>query len=300
MNSYALITPSFRGDYERCKLLVESVDAWVAPHVRHYIIVDRRDARLFRPLKSKRTSILIVEDITPSPLFRIPGVPRFWFSLRALPVRNWILQQIVKLALPSVIPEDVLLCTDSDVFFVAPYDPRDFERDGNVPLFVETGQRGLIANNDQWHRVAANLLGLPAQESYDTNYIGNVIPWRRDLALAMKHRIEEIGGKPWEKLLASQHAFSEYIMYGLFGQSVADQDSGHWNDGVIRTLCYWDTTPLTVEGLEKLKQKRQPAMHSVMISAKSRTPVADIRKVFFDVANYRPSRVAHGEPLTQR
>jgi hypothetical protein len=280
INSYALITPSFRTDLERCVLLAESVEKWVAPHVRHYIIVDRRDVPLFKPLASKRTSILIVEETAPAWLFRLPGIRRFWFSLRSLPVRNWMLQQIVKLSVPSVVSEDVLLCTDSDVFFIAPYDPRDFERDGKVPLFVETGQTGLIPNNDEWHRVSANLLGLPPQPTYDTNYIGNVIPWRRDIVLAMHDRMRETAGKSWELVVASQAVLAEYILYGMFSQMVPGHDAGQWDDGVVRTLCYWGTVPLGIAELEKLKAERRDTHHSMMISAKSKTVVADIRKVF--------------------
>jgi hypothetical protein len=277
---YALVTPSFRLDLERCQLLAESVEHWVASHVRHYIVVDRRDAQLFKPLASKRTSILIVEETAPQWLFRLPGIRRFWFSLRSRPVRNWILQQIVKLSVPSVIPEDVLLCTDSDVFFIAPYDPRNFEREGKVPLFVETGQRGLIRMNDEWHRVAADLLGVPAENSYDTNYIGNVIPWRRETVLALQDRIEQVAGRPWHLVLASQQVFAEYILYGLFSQTIPGQNAGQWDDSVVRTLCYWGTTPLSIPDLEKLKDERQDKHHSLMISAKSKTPVAAIRKVF--------------------
>jgi hypothetical protein len=278
--TYALVTPSFRLDLERCILLAESVENWVAPHVRHYIVVDRRDVKLFKPLASKRTSILVVEETAPQWLFRFPGISRVWFSLRSRPIRNWILQQIVKLSVPSVVQEDVLLCTDSDVFFIAPYDPHDYEKEGKVPLFVETGQRGLIRNNDRWHNVAANLLGLPTEPSYDTNYIGNVIPWRRATVLAMQKRVAEIAGKPWQLVLASQNVFAEYILYGLFSQRVPGHSTGQWNDGVIRTLCYWGTTPLGIPDLEKLKEERQGFHHSLMISGKSRTPVADIRKVF--------------------
>lgn len=282
LKNYALVTPSFRLDFERCLLLAESVEAWVAPHVRHYIVVDRRDVKMFQPLASKRTSILIVEETAPTWLFRVPGFRRLWFSLRSRPVRNWILQQIVKLSVPSVVPEDVLLCTDSDTFFIAAYDPRKFERDGKVPLFVETGQKGLIPLNDQWHQVAARLLGLPQQASYDTNYIGNVIPWRRDNALAMQRRIEEVAGEPWQVVLASQQVFAEYILYGMFSQMVAGNSAGHWDDSVVRTLCYWGTTPLSIEALRKLKQEREERFHSLMISAKSKTSVGDIRKVFLE------------------
>jgi hypothetical protein len=279
--SYALVTPSFRLDFDRCKLLVESAERWVAPHVHHYLVIDRRDVPMFSSLRSSRTSIMIVEDIIPPWLFRLPGIRRFWFSFRTLPVRNWILQQIVKLSIPSVVEKDVLLCTDSDVFFVAPYDPRTFERDGKVPLFVETGQRGLIKSNDEWHRVAAGLLGLASEPSYDTNYIGNVIPWRRDTGLALQRRIAEVAGKPWQLALTQKLVFAEYILYGMFSHQVPAHSAGQWDDGTLRTLTYWQTTPLGIAELEELKTQRLPQHHSVMVSAKSRTPIADIRKVFF-------------------
>jgi hypothetical protein len=279
-HSYALITPSFRLDFDRCKLLVESAERWVAPHVHHFLVIDRRDVPMFRPLGSSRTSILVVEDIIPPWLFRLPGTRRFWFSFRTLPVRNWILQQIVKLSIPSAVDKYVLLCTDSDVFFVAPYDPHELERGGKVPLFVETGQRGLIKSNDEWHRVAASLLGLEPEPSYDTNYIGNVIPWRRDTGLALQRRIAEVAGKPWQLALTQKLVFAEYILYGMFSHRFPEHSDGQWDDGTLRTLTYWGTTPLDIAGLEQLKAQRLPHHHSVMVSAKSRTSVADIRKVF--------------------
>jgi len=278
--SYALVTPSFRLDLERCSLLLESTARWVAPDVRHYLIIDRRDTQLFRPLCNSRTLLLAVEDVIPHWLMRIPGLNRFWLSLRTRPVRNWILQQIVKLAVAASLSEDVLLYADSDVFFIAPFNPRSYERDGNVPLLVEIGQRGLIPGNDRAHAVDAQLLGLPVETSYDTNYIGNLIYWRRRNVLATLERVQEVGGKPWQVAIAPLGAFSEYVLYGLHSHRILGERSGHWFDGVVRTLCYWAPHPLDIRGLRQLQSERQPHHHSVMISAKSRTPVPYIREVF--------------------
>jgi hypothetical protein len=279
--SYALVTPSFRLDLERCRLLRDSVERWVAPHVRHYLVIDRRDVEMFKPLMSSRTELLVVEDITPRWIFRIPGMRRFWFSLRTAPMKNWILQQIVKISVPAVVKDDVLLYTDSDTFFISPFEPRSLERDGKVPLFVERGQRGLIQNNDKWNDAAARLLGLAELRSYDENYIGNVITWRRQNALAMRERIEATTRGDWELALAPMSTFSEYILYGAFCHRVLGETSGHWDDGVLRTLNYWLTTPLSVDDLKVLKSHQQPYHHSAMISAKSRTSVEDIRTVFW-------------------
>jgi hypothetical protein len=278
--AYALVTPSFRLDFERCALLVESVDRWVDSSVRHYIIVDRRDVPLFKPLLTRRTELLVVEDIVPRWLIRIPGIRRFWLSLKTRPIKNWILQQIVKLSIPSAVSDDVLLNTDSDVFFVAPFNPRDQERAGAVPLFVESGQRGLIPSNDRWHIVASQLLGIEPETSYDTNFINNVVPWRRLNVLAMQERLHASTGKLWQLALAPQSAFSEYILYGMFNERILGAASGHWADATQRTSSYWGTVPLTQAQLEKLKSDRTANQHSVMISAKSRTLVADIRRVF--------------------
>jgi hypothetical protein len=279
--TYALITPSFRGDFERCRLLVESVARWVSVPMTHYLVVDRRDLEMFRALENPRTRLLTVEDIIPWWLIRIPGVPKVWLSLRSLPVRNWILQQIVKLSIAEHVREDVLLFADSDTFFVREFDPGALEREGQPPLFVEYGQRGLIENNDRWHQVAARLLGISALESYDTNFIGNVICWRRDHALALLQRLAQVGSRDWRLTLVNQFVFSEYILYGLFATEVLGRDRcQQWQDTVIRTHTHWDPRPLDEAELVAFRGGLQPHHHSVMISAKSRTPVELIRRVF--------------------
>jgi hypothetical protein len=278
--SYALITPSFRLDFERCALLVESAERWVPRQVRHYLVVDKRDVPLFRSLAGPRTEVLVVEEIVPPWIVRLPGVRRFWWSWRSRPIKNWILQQMVKLSVATTVPQDVLLYVDSDVFFAAPFEPKSMERDGRVPLFVEEGQIGKIHFNDAWHSVAAHLLGLPVEAPYDTNFIGNVICWRRENALTLQQHLTKIARRPWPLALAPQSVFSEYILYGLYMRRVLGERSGHYADNVDRTLTYWDEKPMSSTDLAGLLGKLQPFHHSVMVSAKSKTPVPEIRKAF--------------------
>ena len=278
--SYALVTPSYWADVERCRLLVESVERWTPSELRHYLVIAKRDVPLFRSMLSSRTELVVVEDIIPSWLIRIPGIRHFWLSLRTRPVKNWILQQIVKLSVPSIAREDVLLYADSDMFFVAPYDPHTFERDGKVPLFVETGQRGLIENNDEWQAVASERLGLPIEASCDNNFINQLICWRRAKAVDMLTRVEEVTGRQWARAVAPLSGFSEYVLYGVYATRVLGEQSGHWNDGIIRTLNHWRPVPLSLEELYEFKNGREAHHHSAMISAKSGTDINDIRKVF--------------------
>jgi hypothetical protein len=278
--SFALVTPSYWMDVDRCRFLLETAERWVSPNVRHYLIIANRDLALFKPMLSTRTSLIVVEDIVPRWLFRLPGLRRFWISLRTRPVKNWILQQIVKLSAPSAIPEDVLLYADSDMFFIAPFDPGSFERNNSVPLFAETGQRGLIPSNDVWQTVCAELLGIAPETGFDINYVGQLIWWRRLNALAAVQRVQDVSRKTWQQAIAPLSGFSEYILYGLHSDKILGAKSGHWHDSVIRTLCYWETTPLNLRDLEMFKAKREPHHHSAMVSAKSQTSVADIRTVF--------------------
>ncbi|QNT68074.1 DUF6492 family protein [Defluviicoccus vanus] len=279
--SYALVTPSYWKDVERCAMLIESVDRWVPPEIRHYLVIARRDVPLFRPLLTSRCQLIVVEDIIPAWLFRVPGIRRFWMSLRTRPVKNWILQQIVKLSVPGVVSEDVLLYADSDMFFIQPYDPRNYERGDRVPLFAETGQRGLITSNDLWQAVGSCLLGLPVETDCDSNYVGQLVYWRRANAVDMVRRVEEVNGHSWQQEVASRSDFAEYILYGLYATRVLGERSGHWHDDLVRTLCYWPAVPLDRPALERFRGTRQPHHHSAMVSSKSGTPVADIRAVFF-------------------
>jgi hypothetical protein len=279
--TFALVTPSYWRDVERCRFLVETTARWVPARVHHYLVIARRDVPLFKPMLSARTTLIVVEDIIPSWLFRVPGLRHFWVSLRTRPVKNWILQQIVKLSAPAVIKEDVLLYADSDMFFVAPFDPAEFERDGKVPLFLEPGQKGLIESNGAWQDTCCKLLGIASPGDDDNNYIGQLIWWRRQNALQTVQRVQESTGKDWQQAIAPLSGFSEYILYGIYSHLILGEErSQHWYDGVVRTLSYWQTHALSRKDLSAFKAMLAPHHHSAMVSAKSGTDIADIRAIF--------------------
>jgi Family of unknown function (DUF6492) len=281
MTDSALVTPSFRGDFERCAVLVESVARHVPATVPHYLVVDRRDVEMFRALEGRNTRLLVVEDLIPWWIVRIPTVRRFWWSWRSRPIKNWILQQIVKLSVPRVVSEPTLFYVDSDVFFVDRFDPGSLLRNGKAPLFHETGKAGLIAFNDRWHGVASGLLGLPVESSYDTNFIGNLICWRRSTALALASHVAQVANRHWIRAFASSWSLSEYVLYGMYATRVSkDAASQQYSDPVDRTLCYWDTTPMNEDELRRFRDRLGTPQVAAMISAKSRTDVRAIRKVF--------------------
>lgn len=278
--TFALVTPSFRLDLERCRLLVETVDAYVPPDVRHYVIVDRRDLRRFGALRSARVHLVAVEDVLPWWIRRVPGIERSWLSLRTPPIHNWLLQQLVKLSVADVVAADVLVYVDSDVFFVRPFDPRADMRGGGVPLFCQVDQPGVNAANDAWHRAAARLLGLPARRGYDTNFVGNLICWRRETLRRLHDHVRALGGRTLVHAAARRPTFSEYVLYGMFAREVLGDHAGHYPSAEDRTLCDWGTAPLDEPGLRALRGQLTAHHRAVMVSAKSRTPVELIRAVF--------------------
>ena len=52
--SIALVTPSYKPDFERCKLLTESVECCLQGDVTHYLVIDRKDFHLFKQLTSSK------------------------------------------------------------------------------------------------------------------------------------------------------------------------------------------------------------------------------------------------------
>ena len=53
-----IVTPSYAPDFERCKMLCQSVDKYVSSYTKHVIIVDKNDQRLFNQLKTEKTEII--------------------------------------------------------------------------------------------------------------------------------------------------------------------------------------------------------------------------------------------------
>jgi hypothetical protein len=280
--TFALVTPSYAPDFERCRLLAESVLEYTPANVPHYIIVERRDRRLFSQLASSRTHIAVVEDAIPPWLLRAPTARRWWLSLRTRPVRNWMMQQIVKLSANAVATEDVLIFADSDTFLVKRYDPAAAVRGDRVPLFREHGEQLRTDFGLRWRQVASTLLGLPRVEDSLTSHVGMLITWRRRNLERLHSHIEQVHGRSWVEAVCVQPSLSEYCLYGTFCEEVLGSRSGHYFDSTINTLNYWPDEPLDDVGLGKLRARLRPEHVGVMISAKSRTPMKAIHGVFKD------------------
>lgn len=235
-----IVTPSYRRDLERCRLTVRSVDRFVDPDLHHYLVIDRRDVAMFREFENDRTTIITAEDLLPWWIFRIPRVRKVWMSVKTLPVRSWIVQQLMKLSVASQIDADVFCFVDSDVAFVRPTGLDAFVSGDQVRLFRRPGHANM-ATHQRWHRSSARLLGLEERDYFGADFIGNMITWRRDTLLAMQKHIEQVTGKHWVRAVASEMHLSEYILYGIFAEHVAGfEQAGHAPQDFDLCHCSWD------------------------------------------------------------
>ncbi|MBZ8179107.1 DUF6492 family protein [Oscillatoria salina] len=273
--TFGIITPSYAPDFERCKLLCESVDKFISPAVKHYLIVDRRDLQLFRQLENSHTELLAVEDILPWWIQRVPFLKKAWLSLKTMPLRNWLVQQIVKIATGQEIAEDVAVFVDSDVVFVRPFDFQTFVRDDGKVRFYREPKGNEIQKKVhlKWHQSASNLLGLPDVDLTIPDYIGNAITWKKENVVKLCKHLESVSGRGWIETLANTYNLSEYVLYGIFVERILQSESGHYNRA--ENLCndYWYPEALDDEKLSQLIKKTAPEQVALMITAKAGMPV---------------------------
>ena len=286
----ALVTPSFHRDFERCCLLNHSFVKFVAPNVKHYIVVDNQDLELFKQLEGPRTKIVTQESIVQASFFKMPFLRDWRFSLSTLPVRGWIWQQIVKLSFANLVDVNTIFIADSDAFFASEVDLMSFVQEEAVPLFR---QKSDFYRNDKptqaWHKAAREVFGMKAlKENADTGFISPLVYWRKDvLEKIYSYFSEKTGYKnAWINAVGRSVTFSEYVFYGVFVDSILGvEQSGHYYREDEPCVIHWTEEALGLQELEQLAASRTKEQFLVSINAKSFTPVPLIRKAFgFDAS----------------
>lgn len=264
INTFAIVTPTYLPDLKRCELLVESLDR-TTPDVPHYLIVDRRDRAAFKHLEGRRRHLIESEALLGKWIWRIPGRKSFWLSLRAPPVRGWIVQQILKIAAIEAVPEQTLVFCDSDTAFFRHFDREDLLVDGKVGLLDVD-----LAGERRWTATARSLLGLTENHGLGSrNHVGNMICWNREIVKAMQQRIEASTGIDWKIALARTANFSEYMIYGIFVCEVLGYDAiDHAPSSVPLVKPSWHVSLLTDSDIEAFFTDFDPRTVAVMIHSK--------------------------------
>ncbi|AFZ34842.1 hypothetical protein Sta7437_1272 [Stanieria cyanosphaera PCC 7437] len=273
-----IITPSYVKDFDRCRLLSETITQFNQSPINHYIIVDQKDERLFSQLKKANTEIITVESVLPWWIKKIPFLKNGWFSFKTLPLRNWFIQQLVKLSIAKDVAEEVLIFVDSDVAFIRPFDTKNFIVDHQVRLFREPDAIAAGSELSAWSDVACDLLQLPRLPRPVPNYLGNVITWKKDNVFKLHNYIEEISNQEWIKTIAKSWHLSEYLLYGTFVDQVLKEKSGHFYDPVKNCHEYWTPQSMSDQQLQQFFSEVTNDHIAVMISAKAGMPVSRYEK----------------------
>jgi Family of unknown function (DUF6492) len=162
-----VVTPTYAPDLELFSDLHESVLRWFPLNVRHVVVVTERHVAPFRRFEGPRCVVVGIDDVLPRSVRALPRV-QMRINLRrpVPPLRGWILQQLVKLAIAEQARERAVIMADSDVVFVRPVTVDTFAPGGQVRLYrKDNGVEGSMPRHMRWHVVARKLLGLSAAQA---------------------------------------------------------------------------------------------------------------------------------------
>lgn len=279
--SLSLITASYHGDFESCRLLADSIDAHVTGYSRHYIVVPHGDSAMFGALAGPRREIVDEAELLRSGLVTLPvkwrGRSYLWAPWLGRPIYGWHMQQLRKIGMTLAQPEARVLHVDSDNCFVRPFDASTLAA-GKVPLHVERGvvDAGL-PDHVTWWRNAHRLLGRTAPALPGDDFVGQMIVWEKASVEAMVARIEAASGTSWLRALAHTRQFSEYMIYGVAVTTDPALAARHEAVSSSPCLAYWDGPALDAASFPGFVAKLGPTQAAVAVQSFTRTPVEVIR-----------------------
>jgi len=260
--SLVVVTPSHAPDFAGFKDLHASVVRNTDATTRHIVVVPDEDVRLFSSVGGGRLvvrgyhSLLPREVRSTTRLARLPRLPR-GFRIAAVnirrpwpPLRGWILQQIVKMALVRELDDDVALLIDSDVLVARPLTESLFRRDTAVRLYrLPNGLNPEMTRHLAWRRTAHELLRPPSDDPQSADYITPFATWSPEVVRQCLSRVEEQSGMRWHGAVGSRLEFSEFILYGTFATTLAEVGRTYASE---LNLChsYWTPEPLTRSAAE--------------------------------------------------
>jgi hypothetical protein len=245
MKTTAIITASFAPDFERCRLLCETMDRHVTGFSKHYILVEHNDVGLFKQLEGPKRVIVDEMDLFPKWIRAYPDPlyffrRRIWLSLKTLPLRGWHAQQLRRIAIAEHVSEDALFYCDSDVAFMRDFDCGSLWRGEDLRLFRRDKEMlgSLPGDQKLWADNAAFLLGIPADQILPHGYVGTLIAWDRALVVRMCRHIEKVQGRHWLEAIGKHRRFSECTIYGHYADDVAGLN-GHFIDNSDYCKVFW-------------------------------------------------------------
>lgn len=279
----SLITPSYHRDFDACRLLCESVDAYVSGFDVHYIVVSGDDLKLFAPLAGPKRRIVDGATLLPPELVALPKFlswknRQFWWAPGiGKPVNGWHVQQLRKFAMAPAQPGARVMFLDSDNCFCRPFDAGAMGS-GRAPLYRETG--GVNATRPDhvvWWSNAHRLLGLDVPALPGDDFIGQMIVWDTQTVRETLARIERATGLSWWKALCRTRQFSEYMIYGVAASSDPEAAARHAAVTESPCLAYWDGPALDAAGFDRFVGGLRSDQSAIAVQSFTGTSIEMIR-----------------------
>lgn len=249
LNSYCLLTKTYKGDIEPFARLCASIDRHM-PDVRHYVLIDKSDAALFAGFAAGNRILVDCGKLLPKfHEFNLFG-KRMWWRFPHRIVRGWIYQQLAKIAFAGSLEEDAVVMVDSDAIFLRPITHEHVFPGARVRLYQYPGRANTEEFN-KWNNVALRAFGLPETGYAGHDYITQAAVWSPEVVRRMISAIEHTSGRCWYDTLIANFRFSEFVLYGLFCHLVPGEHQAivHPTD-VELCHCSWHYDLATDAGLD--------------------------------------------------
>lgn len=288
----AVLTASYSKDFNRCRLLCESLDQRLKGDWTHYILVAGFDVDLFRALEGPRRRIINEHDLLPSWLQPVSdpvslGKRKMWISPFGLPLRGWHVQQLRRMALCRAIDEPLMLTIDSDVVLMRDFDPQTLWQGDRLTFYRDEFaiDSTIRSNHLAWLAQSDKLLGIGPHTLPAHDYICPMVAWRTDTCRALLDYIETLHGKNWVRMMVRSRAFSECIIYGRYVSEVLG-GAGHVMSG--ESLCHvmWfeDSFTHDMAGLRLFLGSMAPHHVGIGIQSFVGHDLNDIRSIVLEAA----------------
>jgi hypothetical protein len=271
----AVVTPSHAPDLPLFNEMHRSVLRHTDESTVHVVVVNPEDLPRYRGFAGPRCQVLTIQDLLPRTFVPVPGRPLWLHRRRPLPpVRGWVMQQVLKIAVAAALDVDVVLIMDSDVVLVRDVRAEQYRGPRGCAFYrrddaVHAGMERHVL----WHRAARQLLGLPPAPVPLPDYVTSFNVWDPAVVRRMQQRIEEVTSRSWVQAVATRLHVSEFILYGVFVDEVL-RGSGVDARSSLGCLEYWDPVPLDEAGARRMVDRFDQDHVSVMVSSKSHTPLA--------------------------
>jgi hypothetical protein len=295
--NWAFITPSYSGDFERCKMLCESMDVFLKGQWHHYIVVNKPDFESFRPFTSINRTVMQIHEVAPPNMHHLFDIPfanghSLWWARKTGFFIGWHMQQIIKMGIASMLTEEGLAYCDSDMFFVKTFDTEQLTSANQFRLF-RSSQRYTIAQtpNPKYTKPGLDILGLPRNDvDQHFTYIDNFVTWHRPTVLALRDHIEKTSGKDWYTELGARLDVSEYTLYGLFVDEVQKNNPHHFASSKHLCKTYWTRQSKTEIELESFCQELEPQQVSLGIQSFAGVDLGFLKKQLAKaISQYKPT-----------